>query len=43
MRLDWVGGRNVAGFGWWQKCRWIGMVAEMQLVWASTKNAGGMG
>ena len=32
--VGWGGGRFACGCGLWQKCRWLGLVAEMQLVGA---------
>jgi hypothetical protein len=51
VQLDWtyirnageMDGRNAAGGGWWKKCGWIWLVAEMQMNWAGGKNAAGLG
>ena len=31
MQLDWSDGKNAVRLGWWQKCSWDGMVAQMKL------------
>jgi hypothetical protein len=43
MRVHLAGGRNADGLGWWQKCGWIGLVADMQLDWDATRNVAALG
>jgi hypothetical protein len=43
MRVEWIDGGNAAGLGWWKKCGWIWLVAEMSLDWAGGRNADDLG